>query len=292
MSPQPLSPISVTLRKSPLAFSETLSAKYGVPVWLKLELLNPTGTHKDRESVRIVRAALAEKFRAVGCASTGNTAFSLAYFSYLSQIDCHIWFSASHSKTTPMTRFYDSLGATIHYLDMPLVERYTFSDLQMQRQGIYNANPLKCDLKIEGNADIAREIIEELPETSLIVSNINNGTHILGLAAGLQGSPAKLYAAAVTSRLAGSVSSLTLREGKDRIEKCLADRGGRILTVPEPALRTCVREALGNGIIPEVASIGPLAALPQLKLSGEKAVVCVITGSGMKRLEELVDLMG
>jgi threonine synthase len=65
---------------TPLVHAPRLSERVGAEVWLKLEGLNPTGSFKDRGMTCAVSAAVRDGAEAVICASTGNTAASLAAY--------------------------------------------------------------------------------------------------------------------------------------------------------------------------------------------------------------------
>jgi len=65
---------------TPLVIAPRLSERAGVEVWLKLEGTNPTGSFKDRGMTCAVSAAVRDGAEAVVCASTGNTAASLAAY--------------------------------------------------------------------------------------------------------------------------------------------------------------------------------------------------------------------
>ena len=54
-------------------------------IYAKLELYNPTGSHKDRESLEIIAFCIKKGIKEVGCASTGNFGISLAYLSNIYQ---------------------------------------------------------------------------------------------------------------------------------------------------------------------------------------------------------------
>ncbi len=65
---------------TPLVQAPRLSERVGADVWLKIEGANPTGSFKDRGMTCAVSAAVREGAEAVICASTGNTAASLAAY--------------------------------------------------------------------------------------------------------------------------------------------------------------------------------------------------------------------
>src|ERR1700743_2097071 len=72
----------VTLEEgsTPLVLAERLSERTQTEVWLKIEGANPTGSFKDRGMTCAVSDAVRDGAEAVICASTGNTAASLAAY--------------------------------------------------------------------------------------------------------------------------------------------------------------------------------------------------------------------
>jgi threonine synthase len=72
--------VSLQEGSTPLVHAPRLSARVGAETWLKLEGLNPTGSFKDRGMTCAVSAAIRAGAEAVICASTGNTAASLAAY--------------------------------------------------------------------------------------------------------------------------------------------------------------------------------------------------------------------
>ncbi|WP_017472351.1 threonine synthase [Amphibacillus jilinensis] len=72
--------ISLHEGNTPLIKLETLSEKYGVEAYAKVEGINPTGSFKDRGMVMAMAKAIEEGSKTVICASTGNTSASAAAF--------------------------------------------------------------------------------------------------------------------------------------------------------------------------------------------------------------------
>ena len=68
--------------ETPLIKIEKMSDRLKLNVYGKIETVNQTGSHKDRESVRIVSDALDRGYSSIGCASTGNAAISVSAYSY------------------------------------------------------------------------------------------------------------------------------------------------------------------------------------------------------------------
>src|ERR671926_1829689 len=72
--------VSLHEGSTPLVRAPAISEQAGVEVWLKLEGANPTGSFKDRGMTCAVSDAVRNGAEAVICASTGNTAASLAAY--------------------------------------------------------------------------------------------------------------------------------------------------------------------------------------------------------------------
>ena len=72
--------VSLEEGSTPLVLAERVSERAGVEVWLKFEGANPTGSFKDRGMTCAVSDAVRQGAEAVICASTGNTAASLAAY--------------------------------------------------------------------------------------------------------------------------------------------------------------------------------------------------------------------
>lgn len=79
--------ISFLEGNTPLIYADDLSQKTGLKVYLKYEGLNPTGSFKDRGMTLAISKAKEKGFRAVACASTGNTSASAAAYSAKGKID-------------------------------------------------------------------------------------------------------------------------------------------------------------------------------------------------------------
>jgi len=73
---------------TPLLPAENLSRELGLKVFLKYEGLNPTGSFKDRGMTLAISKAKEKGFKAVACASTGNTSASAAAYSARAGMDC------------------------------------------------------------------------------------------------------------------------------------------------------------------------------------------------------------
>jgi threonine synthase len=84
--------ISLNEGSTPLVPAYNLSAALHprLEIWCKYEGLNPTGSFKDRGMTMAVTKAVAEGYKVVMCASTGNTSASAAAYAARAGIQCAV----------------------------------------------------------------------------------------------------------------------------------------------------------------------------------------------------------
>jgi len=82
--------VSLNEGSTPLVPAPTLSDRIHtrVDLWLKYEGLNPTGSFKDRGMTMAVTMTLHEGYKAIMCASTGNTSASAAAYAARAGLQC------------------------------------------------------------------------------------------------------------------------------------------------------------------------------------------------------------
>tara|TARA_B100000035_G_C20869169_1_gene495369 strand:+ start:416 stop:850 length:435 start_codon:yes stop_codon:yes gene_type:complete len=97
---------------SPLIYAPKISKFYKKNIWLKLEILNPTGSHKDRESIFLIKEAKRKNFKSIGCASTGNLGISLAFFSKINRMKSNIWLNKKDINVDNL-KLIKSLGSNV-----------------------------------------------------------------------------------------------------------------------------------------------------------------------------------
>lgn len=277
-------------RPTPVIKDTALSEELGCEVFLKLEIYNPTGSHKDRESLKIIAECKTKGILEVGCASTGNFGISLAYYAKISGIKCHVWFSKKGFDPARLA-FLNAFGAQIHPLDLDLNDLYVTSSQRMRDEKIYDANPGKCPAKIEANAEIGREITSQVKGLDTVICCVNNGSHLLGLAQGLKGSGVRLIAAYSHSELASSIKGFHQAEGQEKIRTALSVLRGSLIEVNDEDLRFGVTSLLKAGIVAEVSSASVVGALKKIGSLDNQRLCCIITGYGLKYPQELGRLL-
>lgn len=257
---------------------------------MKLETKGPTGSHKDRESCRIIRECRAVGAKAVGCASTGNFAVSLAVCARQHRMTCDVWLPSGRASSGAVPLLL-AVGAELHLVDCALDELYRVSSVEMAARGLFDANPGVCALKVTANAQIGAEIAAQMPHVKTVVCCVNNGTHLIGVGDGLGRSAARLIGAFTHSRFASSISGFHGAEGHDRIEEAIRQRRGLLIEVRDDDLRRGWTALQADSVAAEVSSAAVVGALGALPLDAGEVVCCVVTSGGTWKTAEIEALL-
>jgi len=169
---------------TPLDQSRYLESVVGQPVWLKLEGLQRTGSYKVRGAYnRIARLSSEERARGVVAASAGNHAQGVALAAQELGIPATIFMPIG--VALPKLQATRGYGADVvlhgHIFDETLEAAIEFAE----RSGAVFIPPYDDPDIIAGQATIAFEILEQLPETANIVAPIGGGGLISGLGSAL-----------------------------------------------------------------------------------------------------------
>jgi threonine synthase len=250
-------------------------------VFGKLETVNPTGSHKDRESVEILKDALAKGFDEIGCASTGNAAISLSAFCRMALLKCHIY--VSQNIWPEKLALIEAFRPVVHRVPGGYERAVEQSRSELEERGAYVANPGMCPAKIVGNSNIGAEIANAL-ELGYVICPTNNGTHLAGVWKGLKASgkrPRMVAAVAGSTTIADSI------EGFHRLEKLALDgaireSNGLVANVTDEEIRNAWLLLLRDGVIAEPAAAAGVAAASHLEAERGTRICCTITGSGLK----------
>jgi threonine dehydratase len=150
-------------------------------LYLKLETLQPIGSFKIRGAYNVVRQLSAdERGGGVWTVSAGNAAQGVA----LAAREAGVAASVMVMDTTPLTkiRAIERLGASI--------VRATYDECwatvekhHSDRMRGYFVHPFDDDRFIAGNATIALEVFDDLPDVDAIVAPLGGGGLLAGIAA-------------------------------------------------------------------------------------------------------------
>jgi threonine dehydratase len=174
------------LHRTPMFSSATLGERTGAPVHLKAELFQRTGSFKPRGVLTKLASLSAEdKQRGVIGISAGNHAQALAYCAALEGIDALIvmWRGASPQKIEA-TRAY---GAEIDLEADGPGEAFGRLEELMEKTGRPLVHPFDDPMTIAGQGTVGLEILEDLPETSVVVVPTGGGGLVSGIALTAEG---------------------------------------------------------------------------------------------------------
>lgn len=169
------------VRRTPVEPSPGLSDRAGVPVWLKLENLQTTGSFKVRGAfVRLSELSVEERRRGVVTASAGNHGKGIAYVARLLSIPAKIYVP----KTVDESKYRGMLamGADVVRCESPgYDETEALARAEAERSGLPFISAFDDEAIMAGNGgSLAAEVLEDLPEARTFVLPVGGG----GLAGG------------------------------------------------------------------------------------------------------------
>jgi threonine dehydratase len=151
----------------------------GYDLYLKLELLQPIGSFKIRGAWNVVRQLSSDELKdGVWTVSAGNAAQGVALAARAAGVGC----SVLVMDTAPATKLaaLERLGA--HIVRAPYEECWrTVETRQSDRMRGYYVAPFDDDRFIAGNATIALEVLEDLPDLDAIVAPLGGGGLVAGI---------------------------------------------------------------------------------------------------------------
>ncbi|WP_445500295.1 hydroxyectoine utilization dehydratase EutB [Microvirga sp. G4-2] len=222
--------IAGRVRRTPLTLSSSLSARCGVPVHLKLESHQPTGSFKLRGATNAVLSLSDEaRRRGLVTASTGNHGRALAHAAKAEGVRSVVCMSA----LVPANKVdaVRALGAEVRIVGRSQDDAQEEVERLVREEGLTAIPPFDHADVIAGQGTIGLEIAEARPDTELVLVPLSGG----GLAAGI--------AAAIKGKLPRArVIGISMERGAAMYESL---RAGRPVVVEE--LET-LADSLGGGI--------------------------------------------
>lgn len=170
------------IRRTPTVASRVLSERAGNEVWLKCENLQRTGSFKPRGAYnRIANLPAAERAQGVVAASAGNHAQGVAWAASHLGIDATVFMPVGASL--PKLVATKAYGAQVHQVgevvDDALVAALDFAD----RTGATLIHPFDHADIVAGQATLALEILDQLPEVGTVLVPTGGGGLLAGVAA-------------------------------------------------------------------------------------------------------------
>jgi threonine synthase len=288
----------VTLQEgsTPLVRAPRVSEEAGVEVWLKLEGANPTGSFKDRGMTCAVSDAVRSGAEAVICASTGNTAASLAAYAARAGIGGAVIVPEGKIAAGKLAQALMH-GARVIALRGNFDEALALVRELTSRHPIALVNSVN-PFRIEGQKTAAFELVDELGEVDAICIPVGNAGNITAYWRGFREAghePRMLgfQAAGAAPLVHGkrverpeTVASAIRIGNPARWEDAMAavtDSRGAIEAVTDDEILAAYRMlASREGVFCEPASAASVAGLLKHGAPGASRVVCVLTGHGLK----------
>src|SRR6266699_1884120 len=307
---------------TPLYAVKRLRAYLGMEdLWLKDDSRNPSASLKDRASII---AVLRAEGRIVACASTGNAASSLAVQAAAVGLPCYIFvpYNAPGAKVIQLLM----CGATVFAVNGSYDDAFDLCIEACDAFGWYNRNTGYNPYLVEGKKTVGLEIAEQLawqvPDTVLvptgdgcIISGVYRGFedfYLLGIieriprlvAIQAEGSPAIVRAlegdgvvrACEARTIADGISVGLPRNGAMAVRHIRAS-GGFGVTVTDAEILAAEKElARLTGVFAEPSGAASYAGLLRLleegKVARDERVVLLVTGSGLKSIDAVVEAAG
>ena len=173
--------LSKVLLETHLIYSPIFSKESGNKVFIKPENLQKTGSFKIRGAYnKISNLTDAEKKRGVIASSAGNHAQGVAYGAKESGIKAVIIMP----KSTPLIKVESTkqYGAEVILHGDVYDDAYKKAKELEEKEGYVFVHPFNDEDVLDGQGTIALEILEELPETDIILVPIGGGGLISGIA--------------------------------------------------------------------------------------------------------------
>jgi threonine synthase len=282
---------------TPLVRAPRLSERVGADVWLKIEGANPTGSFKDRGMTCAVSAAVREGAQAVICASTGNTAASLAAYAARAGIRGVVIVPEGKIAMGKLAQ------ALMHGAQVIAIEGNFDRALQLVRT-LADQHPIALvnsvnEFRIEGQKtasfEIAEELGGELDALCIPVGNAGNitaywrGFRESGLAPRMFGFQAAGAAPLVLGHPIEQPETVAsaIRIGNparwEQAMDAMTSSGGGVNSVTDEQILDAYRFlAREEGVFCEPASSASVAGLIVHGAGGAERIACVLTGHGLK----------
>ena len=293
--------VAPRLHRTPMVRSAYLSDRFAADIWLKLELLQKTGSFKVRGVLnRMSTLSAVERSRGVVTLSAGNHAQAVAWAARDAGVRATVVMpSTAVQSKIDATRGY---GAELILTDADLLE--TAHALEAER-GLVLIHPFDDFAVIAGQGTLAEEVFDDLPDSDLLLVGVGGG----GI---LSGTGVVARARRASARVVGvepdgaAVMTLSLQRGApQRMSgmKTIADGlaapftgalpfahvtelGLEVVTVPEEAIVEALWLLVERcKIVPEPAACVGLAALiaGTVTVARGTRTVIMITGGNVGR---------
>ena len=177
--------ITGTIQPTPIRLSAGLSDKTGVPVHLKLEHTQTTGSFKLRGAANAVLNLTDDrKAQGVVGVSTGNHGRALAYAARQNGVRCIICMSSLVPENK--VEGIKAQGAEVRIVGTSQDDAQVEVDKLVRDQGMTMIPPFDHPDVIAGQGTLGLDLLEQVPDTEAVLVQVSGGGLISGVAAALK----------------------------------------------------------------------------------------------------------
>ncbi len=267
---------------TPLLAAPRLGQRLGVELWLKWEGANPTGSFKDRGMAVAVSRALERGATGVVCASTGNTAASTAAYAARAGLRAVVVVPRGAVARGKIAQAR-AVGAELREIDGTFEEAHLEARRLADDEGFVNVNSINPD-RIEGQSSAAREIVEQLGRVpDVLALPYGGGGNTVAYARGFGDALPRFLLGEAARRSETFASAIRIADPvhREEVARVLERSGGTAVPLDDAQIEDAWRHiARDEGVFCEPASAAGVAGV--VAAGAEGAVVCVLTGNGLK----------
>ena len=219
--------IAGKVERTALQLSDALGRHCGVPVYMKMEHRQPTGSFKLRGATNAVAMLDVDaRRRGVVAASTGNHGRALAYAARLEGLGATICMS----QLVPQNKrdAIALLGAEMRIVGDSQDDAQGEAERLVEDMGMTMVPPFDHEDVIAGQGTIGLELVEHLPQVDTVLVQLSGGGLASGVAAAVKGLRPQARVIGV-SMARGAAMQASLEAGRPvqvREEETLADSLG------------------------------------------------------------------
>jgi threonine dehydratase len=171
--------------RTPLLPVSALAGGPDAPVWVKPEMLQPSGAFKLRGAYYFLsRLSEAERARGVVAPSSGNHAQAIAMAAALFGVKCTVVMPTT--VTAAKREGAARLGARVELAGTKTHERLARAEEIVQAEGATLVPPYDHPWIIAGQGTAGLEIVEDLPEVATVIVPVGGGGLSAGVAAAVK----------------------------------------------------------------------------------------------------------
>lgn len=277
----------------------------------KLEYLNPSGSFKDRGAASAVKIAYDHGYKDIVEDSSGNAGASISLYSKAYGMKAHIFIPRDAPEGKK--RLIKLIGANLHLVETR-GDAYKAAVTYAKENKMYYIGHVVNPLFNIGIESIAFELIEQFRNIDNIVVPLGSGGLYLGIYNGyrriielglIDKSIPRLFPIEVEGYIrlqpADNIKKKSiLGDGvrvpgpprKDEVLNAMRETGGSTVWVTDKEIKKALKRLIKMGFIVEptsaVAYAGYLKLIEYGELNKQEKSVIVLTGSGLKMINELL----